>query len=382
MKRLLWPGIGLLLAVLLTGCNQVKPIPDNLKSLQGVVVRDEGQIWFQPCYARKWWRLKDSTAGLELNSLHSRFAGVTTQPVYMELDIVPDLEEQAGLAVHQIRIAGGSEATCYFTLSGLEFRAASTSPYWVADINPSRVIVKSANPIGQYSFSVSRVSSETAGIEYLQTGDTKNPFAIQLTEKPCIDPENGILLAFKAKMKLFGKNYDGCARSGKPEYEQSLPVAGYYRLEDNSLPASNSILMRLIESGRADLVQRRTGMPTRILRGRWQYLDSGKLILTMKDHRGKGSLLMFRRQPSGAMVLESKNTEWVASGSQLRYWLPQDLPGGQLYRTQKPEPALIDTADREHATTTEGLKKVTGALGFEVVPALENQIVPEVRVDE
>lgn len=366
-------GVVLFTALFITACNQVKPAPDSLRTVAGVIIKEDGQYWFQPCFERNWWRMQDKTTAQDLTQYYSRFSGAANQPVYMELDLLPGAVSDPVLRAYHLRVAGGTAATCSFRLAGLEYRAASFSPYWVADIDDATVTVKSANPVARYSFSTEKKPLNSNGYEFLQAGAATDPFSIRITAGRCVDKDNGTLLNYLAQMQLFGQAYTGCARAGR--MNNATPVIGYYWYGDSTARSSELMLFRLSANHRVDLVSRQPGQETITVRGTWQYLESGKLILTMKDRQNKGFLLMFTRLDNRSLVLEAGLSGYGSKGSEYRFWQPLDLPGGQLSRKLIPQAEVLRQASQQ-------LPKSVAEIGFKVVPAQTGLALPEIIVSE
>lgn len=360
-------GFALLALFTVVACAPVKPPPDSLHRISGVVIKESGQFWFQPCFERNWWRMQDKTANQDLTQHYGRLSGAANQPVYMELDLLTDPDPT--LMAYQLSVAGGTAATCSFRLGDVEYRAASFSPYWVADVDDAMVTVKSANPIGQYSFTTEKRPLNNSSYEYRQAGASPDPFSIRITAERCLDKSNGTLLNYRAQMRLFGQPYSGCARAGHAS--KKVPVSGYYWYGDSTESQSELMLFRLSDNNRVDLVSRRPGKETITVRGAWQYLESGKLILTMKDRQDQEFLLIFSRLDNRSLVLEAGESVYAIKGAEYRFWQPLDLPGGQLSRKampQMPEP--------------QQLPRAVGEIGFKVVPAQTGQALPEIIVSE
>ncbi|WP_432473237.1 hypothetical protein [Amphritea sp. HPY] len=304
---------------------------------------------------------------------YGRLSGAADQPVYMELDLQPGSDADPVLRAYQLRVAGGTATTCSFRLGGMEYRAASFSPYWVADIDEENVTVKSANPIGRYSFATGKKSLHSRGFEYQQVGVVPDPFSIRITAGSCVDKSNGTLLNYRAQMKLFGQAYSGCARAGQTS--NNNPVSGYYWYGDSSASGAERMLFRLSENKRVDLVSRRPGQEAMTVRGTWQYLESGKLILTMKNRQNKEFLLIFTRLDNRSLVLEAGLSGYGSKGTEYRFWQPLDLPGGQSTRKLIPQAEVLKQ-------TTQQLPKSVAEIGFKVVPAQTGQVLPEIMVSE
>lgn len=357
----------------IVACSPVKPPQDSLRTVAGVIIKEDGQFWFQPCYERNWWRMQDKTDKQDLRQYYGRLSGAANQPVYMELDLLPGSDAEPAMMAYQLRVAGGTAATCSFRLAGVEYRAASFSPYWVADIEEAIVTVKSANPIGLYSFVTEKTSRHYGGYEYQQAGVVPDPFSIRITAGHCVDKSNGTLLNYRARMQLFGQPYSGCARAGRARTK--TPVSGYYWYGDSTAALSELMLFRLSDNNRVDLVSRYPGKETITVRGTWQYLESGKLILTMTDRRKQEFLLIFSRLDNRSLVLEAGQPVYGVKGTEYRFWQPLDLPGGQLSRKPIPLAEVLQQAPQQ-------LPKSVAEIGFKVVPAQTGQAIPEITVSE
>lgn len=325
--------IAAVISVLLSGCNTLRPVlPDALsvKPVSGVLQRVEEQLWFQPCFERLWWPVNDYTQTAELQRLYERFAGPGTLPVYIEADAVVDPAQGHRMLISRIKVAGGTASTCSYRIDGVAFRAASESPYWIADIAEDSVVVKSTNPLGRYSFLVTATEDE-AGVIYRETTAVAQPFSIRLTEQRCEESSNGTVLNYAARMVLFGHPYQGCARRG---HSGETQLHGYYWYSPGG---TDQVVMNLGDDQRVQLVYKTPGGRVTTVRGHWQFLESGKLILSMKHRNGKEFLALFRRQDSGAFTLQGNAFEWAPAQADFQHWQPSGLPGGRALPGQDTE---------------------------------------------
>lgn len=318
----------LVLAGLLTACNgsaRVKPVmPSELESqpLAGVLQRYDDVLWFRPCYERLWWPVQDYTDQTELHSLYQRLDATGQGELYVEVNGAVDPEQNNQLLLDKVRVAGGTRDTCAYRINNLQFRAASSSPYWVADINDAAVVVKTANPLGRYSFLVDSETDET-GTVYRETTNVKQPFFIRIAEQRCEDGSNGTLLAYQADMQLFGHTYSGCARRGHQTEDQ---LEGYYWYAAAQV---DQVVMNIQPDRKVQLVRKDRQGRVVSERGSWQFLQSGKLILSMKRKNGKEFVLLFRRQDNGELLLQSDDLAWAPVQAAFLQWRPSGLPGGR-----------------------------------------------------
>ncbi len=361
-----------LCSLLLHGCAaQPGPAAVELYTLRGVVTEASGQLRFQPCFERRWWGLLDASPQQALRQFQQQLSGVANTPVYMELTAVLESPQAQRLVVQQLKVAGGTADTCHFDLPGVTFRAASPSPFWVADVNANTVVVKSVNPVGRYTFIVERDEQEDGALEYRERSPRRlPPFLLRLTAGHCVDPQNGTLLDYRARMRLFGQMYEGCARAGQAVDRSPL---GLYWYEAQTAEAGNmAVLMKLQDESRVDLVSRRADGATTTQRGRWQLLDSGKLILTLKNREQQEYLLIFSRQANRAFRLERSHTAFLTAGAEFRFWQIHALPGGgPLYDTPPPEVTGSVGAQSEPVEAESGAPaaRSAGGLEFRAVPA-------------
>ena len=140
----------------LAGCaskkSQPLATPVSLQTLAGVIVESAGVLWCQPCYERLWWQIQDNTEQQELTGYYRQFSMLSNEELYVQLQGGVDPQQDNKLWANSIDTVGGTAQTCNFRLEGLQFRAASSDPLWVADIMAGQVTVKSVNPLGSYSF--------------------------------------------------------------------------------------------------------------------------------------------------------------------------------------------------------------------------------------
>ncbi|WP_428035869.1 hypothetical protein [Amphritea sp.] len=363
----------------LNGCALDKPqpfpLPLQLQSLSGVVVERQGQLWFQPCYERLWWPLQDLTEQQELIDYYRRFTLFSREALYVELQGAVDNLQDSALLVKSLDTVGGTAQTCYFSLEGLEFRAASSEPVWVADIAANQILVKSANPPGSYNFrtinetdrisdtqtdadtdtdrpansqsegaiQVSRSTDAAATSNasdvvalYRETTPVKQPLQVKIMRKRCIDAQNGTLLPYTAEMRFYGRLYQGCARKG---YPLNREINGFYWYQPEAKP---QVMFKLSADQRVQLVTRNAEGKTVTERGRWQQLQSGKLIFSMRDARQQEYLMLFIREADGRLILQTGSEHLLSLGATFRLWRPSGLDGGQVLAVTKPASDVLD----------------------------------------
>lgn len=347
----------LIIAALISACNQTAQVRPTLPAtvepqpLRGVLQRYDDRLWFQPCYERLWWPVLDYTAAAEVSPLHQRLAG--GHDLYVEVDGAVDEQQQNQLLISQVNVAGGTAETCAYRIRDLSFRAANSSPYWVADIKQDSVTVKTANPLGRFSFLVDHQEDEQ-GLLYRQTRAVDDPFSIRLTRQRCDDRSTGTILAYRAEMILFGHTYPGCARRGHPLEEQ---LQGYYWYADRQ---GDQVVLNVSADQRVQLVRKDRAGRVISERGQWQLSRSGKLILSMKHSNGKEFVLLFRRQENGTLSLQSEQLGWAPARAAFLQWRPSGLSGGRrlpVAGEDLPEPLSDDN-------------EIITVPGFEPVPAV------------
>ncbi|WP_417222076.1 hypothetical protein [Amphritea sp.] len=332
----------LLMTLMLAGCavEKPKPFPSQapLQSLSGVVVESQDQLWFQPCHEKRWWPLQDFTEQQALTEYYQRFTEFSKKELYMELQgaVEPALDNR--LLVKQIDTVGGTAATCNFRLDGIVYRAASSDPYWVADIRTDHVVVKSIKPLGRYRFKTLGESEakdskdDDTEVEtpfpviarYQEVKPSKKPFQITIMQQRCIDSASGTLLPLTAQMTFFGQQYSGCARQGHTAIEA---VTGLYWYQP---PEGHQVMFKLSDDNQVQLVSRDAAGKVVTEKGRWQYLQSGKLIFSMLDANQHEYLMLFRRTTAGPLVLQTGSERLAALGATFQLWQPSGLEGGQL----------------------------------------------------
>lgn len=355
----------------LAGCaakkSQPLATPVSLQTLAGVIVERAGVLWFQPCYERLWWQIQDNTEQQELTGYYRQFSMLSNEELYVQLQGGVDPQQDNKLWVNSIDTVGGTAQTCNFRLEGLQFRAASSDPVWVADIMAGQVTVKSVNPLGSYSFQTVNESekadnasinktieadvTETDATEansaqangtaeaaerseggsgsdvialYRETVPAKKPLQIKIIQKRCVDSETGTLLPFTAEMSLFGRLYQGCARKGHPVNSE---INGFYWYQPEG---GSQVMFKLSSDQRVQLVTRDSRGKAVAERGRWQYLQSGKLIFSMRDAGQQEYLMLFTRESDGRLVLQTGSEHLVSYGAAFKLWRPSGLSGGQL----------------------------------------------------
>ena len=391
---------------------QYFPFPDKLQSLSGVLLESEGSFWFQPCYERLWWPVQDLTVDHEIADIYHQFTPLGREAIYVELQGAVDVSQNYQLLVKTLDTVGGTRQTCHFSLEGLEYRAASSKPVWVADITARQILVKSASPPGSYNFytvnskdadndttasgktdaenSVENEAEQSSAgskgadtdnntavnaepeadkssitdklpktkrnrqvytpsgsddvIDDDDTADARdvvalyrqrfvsdNPFQIKIIQERCTDSVTGTLLPFTAEMRFYGHLYSGCARKGR---SLNRDIKGYYWYQP---PGKPQIMFKLSADQRVQLVTRNSQGKTVTERGRWQKLDSGKLVFSMRDAMQKEYLMLFVREPDGRLILQTGSEHLVSLGTAFRLWRPSGLEGGQLMIRVKPE---------------------------------------------
>lgn len=334
----------LFMALALAGCAVDKPKPKPfpsqapLQSLSGVVVESQDQLWFQPCHEKRWWPLQDFTEQQALTGYYQRFTEFSKKELYMELQGVVEPTLDNRLLIKQINTVGGTAATCHFRLDGILFRAASSDPYWVADISTDHVVVNSIKPLGRYRFKtlddIEIKDSKGDDIKadrpfpiiarYRAIKPGKKPFEITITQQRCIDNVSGTLLPLTAQMAFLGEQYSGCARQG---HTVSDKVTGLYWYQP---PEGHQVMFKLAEDNRVKLVSRNVSGKVVAEQGQWQYLQSGKLIFSMQDANQHEYLMLLRRTAAGPLVLQAGAERLAALGAKFQRWQPSGLEGGQL----------------------------------------------------
>lgn len=342
--------------MILAGCAVEKPqplsAPVSLQSLAGVIVERAGDLWFQPCYERLWWQVEDNTQQQELTGYYRQFSMLSNEELYVQLQGGINPQQSNKLRVHAVDTVGGTAQTCNFRLEGLQYRAASSDPIWVADIMADQVIVKSVNPPGSYRFHTvnesekandpsSQLATATNGDAedtdrsgggsdsavvalYRETASAKSPLQIKIIQTRCVDSKTGTLLPFTAEMSLFGRLYQGCARKGHPV---SSEINGFYWYQPDG---GSQVMFKLSSGQRVQMVTRDARGKTVAERGRWQYLQSGKLIFSMRDAEQQEYLMLFTRESDGRLVLQTGSEHLVSYGAAFKLWRPSGLSGGQL----------------------------------------------------
>ena len=327
----------LCLLFLLVGCKPSSNIPEQNLALRGVVQLKDAQLRFRPCFDNGWWTLIDDTSDGSLQRFYQQL-GAGGLPIYMEFTGA-QADQQNRVRVSDLHVAGGGESTCFFDLSNVSFRAASSSPYWVADIQENGVRVQSIEPLGSYSFPVSRQIQDSAAQSddglaapgqlssaklskeqtFASVVSAKGipEFKIALKPGRCVDPENGTLLNFRASMLLYGNEYIGCARRGEPA---AAMVSGFYQFRESGVEA----LLKLHEDGRVSLV-RRQQQNAITERGTWQLLESQKLVLTMSDISGKEFLLILKRLNRAMYQLQGGRLAELPDGARFQLWMQSPL---------------------------------------------------------
>ena len=355
------------LAGLLAACGgasrTILPLPEGLETqpLAGVLQRYDDTLWFRPCYERLWWPVEDYTGQTELLPQYERLSITGQGELYVEVKGAVDPQQNNRLLIDSLRVAGGNADTCAYRINNLQFRAASSSPNWVADLSEESAVVKTANPLGRYSFLVTRQQDEL-GTLYQETTQTERPFLIRITEQRCEDSNSGTLLAYHAQMHLFGHSYGGCARRGHQAEEQ---LEGYYWYADAE---ADQVVLNILPDRRAQLVRKNRQGRAVSERGSWQLLQSGKLILSMKRQDGKEFVLLLRQQENGELRLQNKDLSWASEQAAFVQWRPSGLPGGRL---------LPREGDQQNDAPTQS-GDVISVPEFNPVPASPNgeQLIP------
>lgn len=379
----------------LVGCAVEKPQPFPsqiaLQNLAGVVVERAGALWFQPCNERLWWPVQDNTAQQELTAFYRKFTLLRSEALYVELVGGTDPQQDNMLRVKTVETVGGTAQTCHFRLEGLQYRAASSDPVWVADITADQVIVKSVIPAGSYRFRTANetgkdspsdsdtltrssgtaedrestaVQADSAVVAvYRETLPTKRPLEIKILQRRCNDAATGTVLPFTAEMHFFGRLYRGCARKGHPV---SSEINGFYWYQP---PGRAQVMFKLSADQRVQLVTRDAGGKTVAERGRWQYLQSGKLIFSMRDAARQEYLMLFSREADGQLVLQTGSEHLVSYGATFKLWRPSGLSGGQLLSDL---PATAKGIEPGASTDTQASETAPG----EQHQALSSQLQP------
>lgn len=351
MTRLAYLLTAFLILLMLGGCAAQKrhlfPADISIRSLSGVMAEKQGQFWFKPCNERLWWLLSDYTEQQELAGFYQQFTLDSKTELYLELQGAVDPDQGNRLLVKHLDTVGGTASTCDLQLRDIEYRAASSSPFWVADVGAKMTSVKSFKPAGSYHFFTRQGSSDDPLVAdiYREKTPVEQPLQIKILSKRCIDPENGTVLPFKAEMTFFGNLYQGCARKGRPSAEF---LSGFYWYQ----PQGNYQVMFKVSSDKKVQLVTRDGRGNAVTeRGSWQYLESGKLIFSMLDAGENEYLLLFRWGEGGRLILQAGSERYASAGAVFNLWRPSGLSGGQLLEVQltvvSPTPAATDMKKAE-----------------------------------
>ncbi|WP_156815107.1 hypothetical protein [Amphritea japonica] len=383
MSRSLSLTAALLVLLILGGCatGNMRSFPTAIpvKSLSGVIAEKDGTLWFRPCNDRLWWPVQDYTEEQELAGYYRQFILDSKAELYFELQGAVDPEQENSLLVKQLDTIGGTAATCNFQLRDVEFRAASSSPYWVADIGTKMTAVKSVNPAGSYHFFTLEESTDDPLVAHVYREKTKvaQPLQIKILSERCVDPENGTVLPFSAEMKFFGNIYKGCARKGHPSSEF---LSGFYWHQPQDKP---QILFKLSPNKRVQLVTRDSAGHAVTERGTWQSLESGKLIFSMLDSNEKEYLMLFRWEGAGRLILQAGSEHYTSAGAAFRLWRPSGLSGGTLLEDQVVK--VQESSTREPAVTESAATVIDKAELFSetVLPAnIDDELLNEIIVTD
>ena len=321
----------LLLALCVSGLTACTPGNSRVQDLShavplsGIIASKDGQLWFQPCQERLWWPVVDGTDLQELDSLYQRFTDEHSVELYTEFKAAVNTESDNELQVYQVDLVGGGRDTCHFSLNGLEYRAASSTPYWVADIRSDRISVKSVNPMGSYNFFAEKralIKGDNREV-FHETTPVRQPMSIVIIPERCTDPVNGTILPFRAELNLFGQLYRGCARKG---HSKAQRLTGLYWTEWSGHQA----MFRLLPDNRVQLARKDISGSSVTEKGRWQYLESGKLILSMRDSQQKEFIVLLRQQSDGSFKLQTPEQKLAPNGTHFMRWQPSGLEGGKL----------------------------------------------------
>ncbi|MBU2966240.1 hypothetical protein, partial [Amphritea atlantica] len=135
-----------------------------------------------------------------------------------------------------------------------------------------------------------------------------------------------------AQMTFLGLSYEGCARQGRPAITE---VAGFYWYQPQG---GHQVMFKLSKDYKVQLVSRDSFGKAVTEHGQWQYLQSGKLIFSMRDAEKHEYLMLFRRASNGQLVLQTGSDRLAALGATFQLWQPSDLPGGQRLPAENANP--------------------------------------------
>lgn len=378
MTRFSFHLTAFIVLLILGGCaaEELRTLPGSvsIKSLSGVMAEKQGKLWFRPCNERLWWLLKDYTEQQEIAGFYRQFTQDSKAELYIELQGAVDPEQENSLLVSQLDTVGGTASTCNFQLRDIEFRAASSSPYWVADVGTKMTSVKSFKPAGSYHFFTQEGSSDDPLVAniYREKTSVEQPLQIKILSRRCIDPENGTVLPFSAEMTFFGNIYKGCARKGHPSTEF---LSGFYWYQP---PGKYQVMFKISSDKRVQLVTRDARGSAVTERGVWQYLESGKLIFSMIDAKEDEYLLLFRLGAEGRLILQTGSERYASAGTAFQLWRPSGLSGGQLLEAQS----------RVHQDSTSSVMKSSELISSElinssVLPAnIDDELLNEIIITE
>jgi len=286
------------LFVAITGCGEMSQKPVVADFQRGIVVRSDDQFVLKPCYASEEQVLLDDSG--ELGRWFKQ-APVEFEQVYAELMLVPDTMNPDRLRIDELLLVGPQPKGCEFELHGNHYRAAGENPLWIADIRDEGIRVHVRGSLRQLLFPPVEPEKIGKTMIWQSTLNVQEGYSVdlKLTREACYD-RFGTLYPYSANVSVYGMTFDGCGRRG--DLARSS-VDATYTYSDGVL----SLMAVLDPDGSlafTDLRQGETSSVASYLKGRWRFLESGRVQMELERESGTRQVLFFERESDGSMRLK------------------------------------------------------------------------------
>lgn len=280
---------------LLAGC-QSNPQPPPLSEGQlyrGLLVREQAQYRFTPCYAQRSYRVDDRYGQLERLS-GTRLGRQLASYAELQAILPPDDDK---LVLQRLELAGGPGALCNRHLEQLRYRAAAGDGRWVVDIDRQWLRLHLPRQGRRLQFPALSATDGEEGESWRAEIVADRPYrlVLRLQDGGCFDP-SGAYFRYRAELQLNGERSSGCARAGRL---LSRSLIGRYRL----VLDERAVEAVLHADGALSVLSDGAQAPW----GRWRTLGEDKLLLTLPQPAGQ-RLLIFSAEPGRRWRLQAPHS--------------------------------------------------------------------------
>ena len=181
------------------------------KSWRGLMVDQQGRMYFYPCNEKVALTPKDATREKDLVALFRKFSGPLEQPVFMELEGVPSGKS---LRVTRLLRVNPENQACRENLEGVVFKAFGNEPDWRMAMDGNALRFQRLGDEAPASFPYEALRNEGGKLVFEARTDSSD-IRVELTRERCTDTMLGALYPLKASVASRGQSLKGCAYLGQ-----------------------------------------------------------------------------------------------------------------------------------------------------------------------